>query len=814
MQESQIRSSQCRHCAAELHSDADRLSGFCCSGCRAAFAFIHDLRLDHFYQLRGDDKLSPAQDRTLLYSYFDDPQFLEKYVRSDEQGISTIRFHIPGIHCSACIWLLEKLPEVVAGLADVRVDIVRSQIRIRYFTGQVQLSHVGQTLAALGYSPHPLALFDQQVNETAEDRLFLLQLGIAAFCAMNVMILFIGRYEGIFSGMEQEYAHLFAWVSFALSLPVVFFSALPFYQTSMAGLRMRRLHIDLPLSIAILAGFTASAVNTLLGRDEIYFDTVTALVFLLLVGRWFQRQAMKQVAQASALLDSLVPLSVSRIESSGLLEQVYVAALRSSDLILVDRNERFPCDGTITIGEGHVDNSILTGESRPVRVGAGDKVWSGTKNGSSPLQVSVEAVGQGTRLGSLLTDVQASTERSSHTSQLTDRISVYFVFGVLALAALTFLATFPLGFWEAFDRTIALLVVSCPCALGIATPVMLHLAAARAGRMGILLRDGGALERLASIRHIAFDKTGTLTAGAVAIRHCELLDESVSWSEVWQIVAGLEADTNHPVGLALRLESERQGYAPRKLFGCTLYPGKGVTGTCCATGDVFRLGALRWLGATAIRSGDMHPGIEQALNEGISVCGLERNGALTAFFTLGDPLRNEAREVITALRERNISVSIVSGDLSEVVSRTAQDLAIESSAAHGQLSPEQKVQAIERLGAGTAMAGDGINDAAALARADVGIGISGGAEACLAVSDVFLLRPDLSLIVSAVDGARRALRIIHRQLAVSLVYNICAALLAVTGHLGPLAAAVVMPLSSLTVILSSLWGAPFRQDLR
>lgn len=806
---------KCRHCGESLRSIRMQRRGFCCHGCEGAFALISSLGLDSFYRIRervrGEETAKPAAAaEDLRFGYLDDSDFQARYVELEPAGLGRIVFSVPGIQCAACVWLLEKLPEVVRDIARVRVDIVRGRATVWFDPKLARLSAIARTFSGLGYTPQPVS--PDVASMQRADRALALRLGVAAFSAMNVMLLFIGRYAGLFSGMEARYAHFFAWVSLALSLPAVVFSAQPFFKSSLAALRYRRLHIDLPISLAILGGFVASTINTVLGREEIYFDTVTALVFLLLVGRWFQQRAMRQVGATSDLIFSLSSFSALRLGENGRREEVYVRSIQSGDRIVVPSGERIPADGVIERGSGTIDNSIVTGESRPILVHAGDAVWNGARNIGPEIVLSVEAVGERSRLGAILERAATATAREGKSARFVDRVSRYFVWGVLGIAAVMFCALLSQGFWVAWDRVMAFLVVTCPCALGIATPIVLHLATARAARQGILLKNGEALERLAEAKHILFDKTGTLTTGAQSLVRRSFFVPENERARLWSYIKVLERNVPHPVGAALLNEAERLAESDVVFESQLVVPGSGVRGML-SSGSVVRVGSLRWLEAeglemtVAVRNAE-----DRFLIEGLSTVALGVGDDIVALFGLGDTIRAEAQDVIHDLKEEGVSPAVVSGDSAGIVARYADYLGIERR--FGELSPEEKATLVRRHPNGAVFVGDGVNDAAALAAADVGIGVSGGAEATLAVSDIFLLKPDLSLIVKALHGARATRRLIRTHLGISLVYNLTAGTLAVFGMMSPLMAAVVMPLSSLSVIGISLWRAPFRGAAR
>jgi len=797
----------CRHCQTPLTTE-QKSSGFCCSGCKCAHELINELGLSYYYELAEttDGVLANGKKLPLSFPHFDEAAFHRTYVEQ-KNDLSLITFHSQSLHCSACVWLLEKLPEIIPGVQELRVDLSRQLIRVLFRPERVSLSTIALTLSRLGYSPYPVALDPSLRKHETQDVTFILQLGVAAFCSMNVMLLFIGRYQGIFSGMEAEYQRFFAWISFLISIPAVAFSAMPFYRTSWSALRMRRLHIDLPITIAILGGFFASALNTLLGRAEIYFDTVTALIFLLLVGRWCQRRGMKRVASVADMLYSIAPISAERLLDDGARREVFVESLEAGNVVIVPPGERFPADGSVLSDEGFINNALISGESRPVKVSKGSEVFCGALNTGRELLLRVSAVGERSRLGMLLREVESAPLRESQISQFTDRVAKYFVVTVLALAAGTLLVCWGNGPWAALDRVFSLLIVSCPCALGIATPIALSLASAQAGRLGILLRRGTALEQAAKIQEVYFDKTGTLTEGELSVERSWLLDPNEDWSELKQIISDLETDVEHPIAAALR-EFAATTETRQSVIVSKDSVASGLIGLS-ANGDRYLLGSMPWLTTERVNTAALLNELSFERPTCCTIVGLAKNGALLAVFAIRDTLRPEVAALVKKLSEIGISSGILSGDSPDAVADIAKKVGIPLARTRAELNPEAKAAFIRTRPA--LFVGDGINDALALGSAAVGVGLKGGAEICLKVSDAFLLTPDLKLVYELIEGSKSTLRLIHRHLIISLIYNISAATFAVLGMIGPLAAALIMPASSFTVIALSLWQTPFRR---
>ncbi|NOZ95107.1 MAG: heavy metal translocating P-type ATPase, partial [Acidobacteria bacterium] len=519
---------------------------FCCDGCKLAWQVIHDAGLDGYYGLREriGDAAEPAHATGRRYGEFDDPAFQKLHVRRAGSGLATIELYLEGIHCAACVWLVEKVPVVLPGVAELRLDMGRSLARVTWDPENVPLSRVARFLDSIGYPPHPYRGVAAQEMARRQDRALLLRIAVAGAVAGNVMLMAFALYGGRFHGMAAEYRDLFRWASLILTLPAVLWCAQVFYAGTLGALRTQSLHMDIPITLGIWASFLHGAWNTFRGSGEVYFDSVTALIFLLLVGRYLQRRQQRAAADATLLLFSLTPSSTRRIEGNEVRE-VAVESIKPGDVIELLPGDSVPADGVILSGESTVDRSLLTGESRPEPAGPGSPVHAGTVNLASPLQVEVRAVGENTRLGRLMQLVEEASRRRAPVVRLADRLSGYFVTAVLGLAVVTMAIWLLLDPSRAVDHTVALLIVSCPCALGLATPLAIAAAIGRAARQGILIKGGDALEPLARPSRMLLDKTGTVTEGRMA-----LLD----WwgdADLKPLVAAAESRSSHPVAVAL-----------------------------------------------------------------------------------------------------------------------------------------------------------------------------------------------------------------------------------------------------------------------
>ena len=796
---------ECDHCGlpvpAGLVEDGAEHQ-FCCSGCRVAYEVIRGHGLDGYYDIKSRVQAPEQAARVSgkTFSEFDDPAFHRLYCRTLPSGLETVELYLEGVHCAACVWLVEKLTVVVDGVADIRLDLGRALATVTWDPRTTPLSDVARFLDSIGYVPHPFRGVEARDMARREERSLLVRIAVAGAIAGNVMLIAFALYGGHFHSIANEYSTLFRWVSFGLALPSVLWCASVFYRGAWGALRTRSLHMDLPIAIGILAGFTQGAVNTVRGSGEIYFESVTALIFFLLVGRFLQRRQQLKAASSTELMFSLAP-STARLVEGKTVREVPLESLAAGAVVEVRAGDSIPADGVVVEGSSTLDRSLLTGESLPEEVAAGDPVHAGTVNLSARLLVEVRSTGEDTRVGRLMRLVEEGAQRRAPVVLLADRISGWFVAIVLALALATVVIWLRLDPANAIQHAVALLIVSCPCALGLATPLAVSAAIGRAARKKILIKGGDALENLARPGLMLLDKTGTLTEGRLAV---------IRWwgeEDVRPLVAAVERHSAHPVARALGAGAGDG--AALEAADVRETTGAGIEGV--VGGRRITVGSAAFIEASC---GELPAGAAEAVAafaaEGLSPVVAAVNGAILAVVGVGDPLRPDTALSIAAIRDAGWRVEILSGDHPVVVQTIARQVGVPPEAARGAATPEDKLEAVRSSGGETvAMVGDGVNDAAALAAATVGIGVHGGAEAVLAAADVYLGRPGLGPVVELLAGSRRTLGVIRRNLVFSLAYNIVAVAFAITGHMSPILAAILMPLSSMTVVLSSYRARTF-----
>ena len=634
----------------------------------------------------------------------------------------------------------------------------------------------------------------------------LVRIGVAGAIATNVMLLALVLYSAEGPGMDPALERFFRWASLALTVPTLAWPGRVFFTGAWAALRTRSLHMDLPIAIALAAGLVRGAVNTVTGHGPIYFDGLAVLVFALLVGRFLQQRGQRLATDSAELLHALAPASARVVDGEDTERAVPVEALLPGMVLAVRAGETFAADGTLVAGATRVNAALLTGESRPTTAATGDRVFAGTLNVEAPVRVRVEQAGASSRLAAILQQVEEGARRRAPVVLQANRLAGIFTATVLALAAVTLVVKVQQGAPHALDDAIALLVVTCPCALALATPLAITVAVGRAAGRGMLVKGGDALELLASPGTLLLDKTGTLTEGRTAL---------VAWHgdpSVRALVLALEAGSSHPLADAFR--RAWPDVAVPASSDVRHVVGAGIEGT--VAGRRVRVGSPRFAaeGARAVapRAADA-AGNPVAVPEEATPVHVVVDGVLVAVAGVGDAIRPDAAASLATLRARGWRTVLLSGDAPAVATAVGRTLGFAPHEAIGGASPEAKLAFVQRAkGAGTGrvvMVGDGVNDAAAMAAADVGIGVHGGAEACLATADLYLTRPGLAPLVELTEGAARTLRVIRRNIGFSIGYNLIGASLAVAGVLTPLIAAILMPVASVTVVLGSWLGFTF-----
>ena len=786
----------CSHCGLDAApGEARHLDGavYCCAGCETAASIIRQSGLGGFYALpdRVTNRVSVSG---RSFAEFDHDAFQAAHVTQRADGLNEIALYLEGVHCASCVWLVERMPMAVPGAIQAELDVTRALARLTWDPRVTSLSTLARTLDQLGYRPHPYRGRRADEARRAEERAMLTRIGVAGAIAMNVMAISLALYSGLFGGMEKEFERYFRWISLVLVIPAVVWPGRIFFTSAWQAVKAGGLHMDVPIAIALGAGVLQGTINTVRDAGPIYFDAVSTLILLLLVGRYLQHRAQRTAADAAALLGALAPATARVVDpGTGHVSEIPTEAVVPGMELEVRAGDTLAADGIVLRGDSALDLALLTGESRPVTVHPGAAVFAGTVNLSAALRVRVEQAGADSRLGRLLRDVEQGARERAPVVLFADRMAGWFIAVVLALAATTAALWWSRDSAAAIDNAIALLVVTCPCALAMATPLAFTVAIGRAAARGILIKGGHALESLTGRGTLFVDKTGTLTEGRLAL---EVWDGDDS---VRSLVLAAERHSRHPVAAAFAAAWSEVDAPEADDVRETL--GAGVEARVGA--HTVRIGRPSWIMGREVPDDSTRTTVL-----------VEVDGAVVARAGFGDPLRPEAREAVTALRDAGWTVRILSGDATAVVDHVAVALGLDARESEGGATPERKreaVMAARALGP-VVMVGDGVNDAAAISSATVGIAVRGGAEASMAAADVYLAQGGIAALRDLLDGARRTTHIIRRNMAIALGYNLIAVTLAMMGLLDPIVAAILMPVSSVTAIVGAWRSRTFSRS--
>ena len=771
----------------------------CCHGCKAVAEAIVAAGLTDFYRhrtapSRRAEDLIPEQLRGL--ELYDRADVQQSFVRADGEQIREAALMLEGIVCAACIWLNEQHVGHLPGVLEFRVNYSTHRAQVRWDEQQIKLSDILAAVAAIGYIAHPFDPNRQEALQKRERSIALRRLAVAGLGSMQVMMFAVGLYVGDYQGMEDWIREMFRWVSLILTAPVVAYSAQPFFSAAWRDLRRRQAGMDVPVTLAIIAAFAASIWYTVQGGGEVYYDSVSMFVFFLLTGRFLEMSARHRAAQISEALVRMLPAIATRINPAGAEEIVSIVELQPGDRALIRPGQTIPADGRVIEGASSVDESLLTGESRPVPKQVGEALIGGAVNVESPLVMAVEKVGADTVLSAIARLLDRAQSEKPQLALLADRIASRFVLALLLAATVVFLAWHSLSdFDTAFRITLSVLVVTCPCALSLATPTAMVAATGALTRLGVLTTRGHALETLARTTHVILDKTGTLTFGrpqAMAVEPVGSVDAQRSLA----LAAALERGSEHPVGRAL---AEAAGENISLATDLRNTPGSGVEGWI--DGCRYRVGRPTFVAALNGKSAEDRNDLDAAS----TWVALGDESGLLAWFQLSDALRPGAAAAVAALQARGLAVELLSGDRPDAAAHIARELGIATAA--GGMSPQDKLNRLRELqqqGAVVAMVGDGVNDAPVLAAAQVSLAMGSGAQLAHATADMILLSEQLEHLVSSVDMARRTLAIMRENFAWAIAYNLIALPLAAGGWLTPWMSALGMSFSSLLVVLNAL----------
>jgi Cu2+-exporting ATPase len=762
----------------------------CCPGCQAVAQLISGSGLDSFYQLRSGFSQRPeAENIDAGYAVYDDPANQQDFVEPLDKGTLRGRLLLGGVSCAACTWLIETVLQRRPGIVACNVNLAQQSLTVEWDPQLISLSRIFAELHSLGYEPYPWHARKSAELILREQRQALRQLAVAGLAMMQVGMFAIALHAGDLQGIEMQYRSLLRWVSLIIASIVVLYSARSFFRNAWVNLKQRRLVMDVPVALAIGLAFTASAYATVTNSGQVYFDSVAMFTFFLLLGRFLERRLRQRDLLQQTDLQSLLPAICQRRSSSGW-TTIASREIVAGDVLSVNSGSVIPTDGEIIQGAGSVDEAAFSGENLPRSVAPGDSVTGGTILVDGNMQIRAEGGTSESRIAAMLKLMSLAEQQKPRVARLADRVAAWFVGAVLIIASLV------AAYWlhrdpqQALWICLAVLVVSCPCALALATPAALANAVSALRRRGILLTGENTLEQLNKCRLVLFDKTGTLTLGQLERQATSICGE-LSESRCLAIAAALEQHSNHPIASAFSdVESSIL------LDAVDNRPGRGIVGTIA--GQEYAIG-------NSVFAGQFNSLLQPPPVASGHWIALTTRTQTLAWFKLGDQLRPEAAAVVEALQARGFRVEMLSGDSSSQVPEIARQLGMDGFT--GACSPEQKLETIQRhqrQGERVVMVGDGLNDAPVLAAADCSFAVNSATDLAKSRADAIVLKADLLAVPETIDLALRCRRIILQNISWALGYNSLALPLAAAGMIPPWAAAVGMSLSSLLVVGNSM----------
>ncbi len=795
----------CEHCSigfSEKDVVFDEIDGqqkvFCCHGCRGIYRLVHDAGLDSFYSKRTGWKPGPADEIAVTPDVF-----IEHIKETDRQA--QIDINIGGIRCASCIWLIEKYIGRLDNVISVNVNYATHRARIIWNNEKISIDELLKKIASIGYCPRPYtsSVYESQIKEEKKD--LLIRFGTASFLSMQLMLYTVALYAGFFHGMEPFYRFAFQVIAWIIATPIMFYSGYPFIRGAIYSIRSKTLSMDVLIFLGSFSAYAYSVAIIFSGSEtqEVYFDTSAMIITLILLGRYIEAGAKGKAIGAISSLISLQPSDAMLIKEKGQRPvQTSVASLNPGDVIEVIPGDRIPVDGVVIEGSSEIDESMLTGESKPAAKKQGINVFTGTMNINGRLLIKVIKTGRDTVLAAIVKVVEDAQSRKAHIQTVADRVVAWFVPFIFFVA----LGSFVFWFYHKGDVSVALmnsvsvLVIACPCALGLATPLATLISSGLMSSSGILVKGGDILENMARADFIYFDKTGTLTKGEYSLT--DITGYGIPEYELHRLAASVERGSEHAIGKALN-----KGIKEDELYDVAdfkAHPGLGVSGII--KGDAVIMGNKTFLISHGVKFTDAQTNDFNCLSAGgNTVVGLALAGRLQGWFSIADSLRDESEQVVRELKDRGYKVGLITGDNRIVASEIARKAGIEIIKA--EVMPVEKANEIRRIkesGSRVIMIGDGINDAPALIEADAGVAMGSATDIAMNSADAVLMGNNLQLLVKMLTRSKKTLSIIKQNLFWAFSYNFIAIPLAVSGKMHPVAAALFMVISSLIVVGNSL----------
>jgi Cu+-exporting ATPase len=784
----------CDHCHLEFDDSVmihDGEHRFCCKGCQGVFHLLGDEGLDGFYDKVGETKLAPPTEQFEDSSNFDSPAFYERFVKTNDEGFQEVSLIIEGIHCAACVWLNEKALHKMEGVVDVHINFTTNKAQISWADDVVKLSAIIDMIRAIGYNAFPYDPSIQEARANKERKDYYLRMAVAGFALMNMMSISFAQYHGYFSGIDEDIVTILNVGEWVLATPVLFYSGWVFFRGAYYGMRNRIVNMDLLVATGAVLTYFYSIYITLLRLGEAYFDSVTMIITFVLLGKFLEVLSKKSAADTLDVVSKHVPSEVKVVQGDEV-ASVSVHEVKIGDVVMLHSGEKAALDGTVVHGEGNLDESSLTGESVPIFKTKGDAIISGTVSIDASLRYEVTKDFAHSTLSNLVAMLENSMSKKPRIEQLANRLSEYFSSVILLFSLITFLVWWwwwPHDFNTAFMVGISVIIIACPCALALATPVATLVGLGLGAKRGILFKEAAQLETMANATTVVFDKTGTLTHGKPEVVNVQWLQDADH-----EVIYALAMGSKHPVAKGVAAYLHTEGMRVIALEDQKQIAARGIVARY--KGSVYCGGNRRFM---------EEQGIPCEVNTPDTAFYVAVDEGLIALFELKDQPKEDAKGVIRLLNERGVKTIMLTGDHAEAAANVARSVGIE--AYQSELTPAEKeayIVELQNRGEKVIMVGDGVNDILALARADIGIAMGNGSDIAIDVSDVVLMHDSLTSLEEAFRIAYTTFTLIKQNLGLSLLYNAITIPLAMAGYIIPLVAAVSMSISSLLVVGNSM----------
>lgn len=786
---------KCDHCHLEFSDEVMIHDGeyrFCCKGCQGIFHLLKDEGLESFYAKMGDTTLAPPTEQFEDSVNFDSPAFAEQYITETKEGLRQVSLVIEGIHCAACVWLNEKALHKMEGVIEASINFTTNKARITWNPNILKLSAIIDMIRAIGYNAFPYDASLQEVRANKERKDYYLRMAVATFATMNMMWVAIAQYAGYFTGITQEIKTILNIAEWALATPVLFYSGWVFYRGAYYGLKNRAINMDLLVVTGSSLAYLYSIYITVLEKGEAYFDSVSMIITFVLFGKFLEVLSRKNAADTLDVIGKHIPREVSIVEGETI-RSINVNEVKEGDVILIRSGERSAIDGEVVSGEGSFDESNLTGESEPIFKRPGDKIISGTTSIDALIHYRATKDFAHSTLSTLVNLLENAMAQKPSIEQLANRLSQHFSSTILFLAIATFWGWY---FWpHSFDRSlmvgISVIIIACPCALALATPVATLVGLALGAKRGILFKSASQIETMAHATTVVLDKTGTITQGRPEVT-------AMMTHHPFEIgvLATLVASSKHPIsrGVMEYLDRHYDSIETLSIEEIKEIPARGMVG---------RYQGTVVAGGNAQLMNELGISVESSSDKSVFYYAVDQ--VLVATYELRDLPKEGSKEAIALLKSMSLRVVMLTGDHEGSARRVASEVGI--SELYAELSPEGKAAFIDELhaqGDVVVMAGDGVNDLLALAASDIAIAMGSGSDIAIEVSDVVLLNDSLGSLAESFAISRRTYRLIKQNLGISLVYNSITIPLAMMGYVIPLIAAISMSFSSLLVVGNSM----------